>query len=114
MTLATAFSCDSADDHEKGKEAETVTFSVTGTRSSVDITYGDDSSNYEGPPNPPMTATLPVKRDAEYYVVTAQLQGSGNITCKVQIGDAAKVGHARGSFNICSAQLNRTDDRWEG
>ena len=90
----------------KGKGATEAVFSVTGTApSGVDITYGDDGSNYQGSA-PPFHATLPVKKGAMYYAVTAQLQGGGNITCKLTIGDAVKVGHAVGGYNICSAQLN--------
>jgi hypothetical protein len=41
-----------------------------------------------------------------YEAVTAQLNGGGNVTCKIIIGDAVKVGHASGGYNICRAQLN--------
>lgn len=91
----------------KGKGATVAIFTVTGSApSGVDITYGSDGSNYQGPKQPPMSKKLRVKKDALYYQVSAQLQGGGNITCKVKIGDAVKVGHARGGYNICSAQLN--------
>jgi hypothetical protein len=53
-----------------------------------------------------MDETLSIKKDALYYQVTAQLQGGGDVTCTLTIGDAVKVGHARGGYNICSAQLN--------
>jgi hypothetical protein len=85
---------------------EEAVFSVTGTApSGVDITYGNDSSNYQGSALP-FHAKLHVKNDAMYYTVTAQLQGSGRIMCKLTIGNAVKVGHAAGGYNICSAQLN--------
>lgn len=71
----------------------------------VDITYGSDSDNRQGN-GMPFAATLPAHSDAMYYAVTAQLNGSGDITCTVQIGDHVKTGHASGSYNICSAQLN--------
>jgi len=109
LLTTAASSCDTTTPggSSKGKGGKTATFTVTGTApNGVDITYGDESSNYDGPKNPPMTKTLDVKSDALYYAVTAQLQGGGDVTCKVQIGDAVKVGHARGSYNICSAQLN--------
>jgi hypothetical protein len=53
-----------------------------------------------------MNETLSIEKNALYYAVTAQLQGGGDIMCKIQIGDAVRVGHARGGYNICSAQLN--------
>ena len=101
----------------KGKGAKTVTFTVTGTAPyGVDITYGNDSStNYQGPARPPITKTLAVREGALYYHVSAQLSEGGktaglvappNVTCKVQIGDAEKVGHATGGLSICAAQLN--------
>jgi hypothetical protein len=90
----------------KGSGATQASFSVTGSApSGVDITYGSDGSNYQGSP-PPFNASLQINKSALYYQVTAQLQGGGNITCKVQIGDAVRVGHAVGGYNICSAQLN--------
>jgi hypothetical protein len=103
-----ASSCDtSSGGSSKGSGATQVQFSVTGSApAGVDITYGNDSSNYQGPKHPPMNKTLSVKKDALYYDVTAQLQGGGSITCKLKIGDAVKVGHAKGGYNICSAQLN--------
>jgi hypothetical protein len=90
----------------KSSERNEVVFSVTGTApGGVDITYGDDGSNYQGSA-PPFHARLRIKKGAMYYVVTAQLQGGGNITCRVTIGRAVKVSHAVGGYNICSAQLN--------
>jgi hypothetical protein len=91
---------------EQGSSAEVARFSVTGKApNGVNITYGSDGTNLEGSP-PPFQATMKVNEDALYYQVTAQLQGGGNIKCKVQIGDAIKTGQARGGYNICSAQLN--------
>jgi hypothetical protein len=108
VVFASAASSCGSTSSSKGKGAERATFTVTGSApSGVNITYGRDGSNYQGPSQPPMTKTLRVNKDALYYQVTAQLQGGGNITCKVRIGDAVKVGHARGGYNICSAQLNK-------
>ncbi|HEY3206155.1 MAG TPA: hypothetical protein VGJ58_04315 [Gaiellaceae bacterium] len=92
----------------KGGGAKSAQFSVTGSApQGVDITYGSDGTNLQGPKHPPMNKTMNVNNDALYYQVTAQLQGGGNVTCKVKIGDAVKTGHARGGYNICSAQLNK-------
>jgi hypothetical protein len=78
----------------QGQNATSVTFTVTGNApSGVDITYGSDGSNYQGPKRLPMTKTLQVNKSALYYDVTAQLSGGGggDVTCKVQIGDAVKT-----------------------
>jgi len=88
--------------HAKPKVKFTVTGDAPG---GVDIMYGSDSDNRQGG-GMPWSATLPLHDDALYYSVTAQLQGGGDITCKVQIGDQVKTGHASGGYNICSAQLN--------
>jgi hypothetical protein len=108
LVASGASSCDtSAGGSSKGSGATHVQFSVTGSApTGVDITYGNDSSNYQGPKHPPMNKTLSLQDNALYYDVTAQLQGGGSVTCSVKIGDAVKVGHAKGDYNICSAQLN--------
>lgn len=82
-------------------------FKVWGTaKAGASITYGSDSENLEGE-GLPMTRTLKVKSDALYLHITAQLQGGGDIHCSVTLGDQTKEGHAQGSYNICSAQINR-------
>jgi hypothetical protein len=104
-----ASSCDTTGGgSSEGSGATQATFTVTGSApAGVDITYGSDSSNYQGPSQPPMTETLQIDDNALYYQVTAQLQGGGDVTCEIQIGDAVRTGHARGGYNICSAQLNK-------
>ena len=88
-----------------GSGATQVTFEVDGNApNGVDITYGNDGSNYQG--SLPLYETLTIEKDAMYYVVTAQLSGGGAVNCSVTIGDAVATGHARGGYNICSAQLN--------
>ncbi|MFE6805292.1 hypothetical protein [Streptomyces sp. NPDC057696] len=83
-----------------------VVFKVWGSApSGVDTTYGSDSDNRDGS-GLPMTKTLPLNDDALYFHITAQLQGGGDINCSVTIGDKTKKGHASGSYNICTAQLN--------
>jgi hypothetical protein len=89
-----------------------VVFKVWGTAPAgalgpLDIMYGSDSDNRKGDfHNGKFEATLPLKSDAMYYSLDAQLQGSGDIHCSVTIGDQTKTGHASGGYNICSAQLN--------
>jgi hypothetical protein len=114
LALATgASSCDTVtgEDSSSGAEGATeVSFSVTGSApNGVDITYGSDSSNYEGS-SPPYDATLTIDGNALYYAVTAQLSGGGDVTCEVRIGDVVRTGHAVGGYNICSAQLNKSYD----
>ena len=54
--------------------------------------------------------TVPFDASALYYAMNAQLQGDGNVTCKIVVtgpGDApltASNGAASGGYNICSAQ----------
>ncbi|MEV8564485.1 hypothetical protein AB0436_02625 [Streptomyces sp. NPDC051322] len=95
---------------EKKKPTNVATFKVWGNAPAgalgpIDITYGSDSENIQGR-GVPMTKTLKVSKDAMYYNVTAQLQGSGDIHCSVTIGGKTKTGHAQGGYNICSAQLS--------
>jgi hypothetical protein len=111
--LTGASSCDTSmsDSSSGGSDATEVTFTVTGDApSGVDITYGNDSSNYQGPKQPALYETLPIDKDAMYYQVSAQLMGGGNVTCEISIGDEVRTGHAVGGYNICSAQLNADFD----
>ncbi|WP_405944740.1 hypothetical protein [Streptomyces sp. NBC_00932] len=92
------------------KKGDVVTFKVWGNAPAgalgpIQTTYGSDSENIEGK-GVPMTKTLKVSKDAMYYSVTAQLQGSGDIHCSVSVGGKTKTAHAQGGYNICSAQLS--------
>ncbi|MET7380957.1 hypothetical protein ABZT08_19410 [Streptomyces sp. NPDC005526] len=99
-------------DTKKDSDKKTVVFKVWGTApagalGSLDITYGSDSDNRKGKfANGKFEATMPVDKDAMYFSVTAQLQGSGDINCSVTIGGKTKKGHASGGYNICQTQLN--------
>ncbi|MET7479202.1 hypothetical protein ABZT17_33250 [Streptomyces sp. NPDC005648] len=102
----------------KGQKAATqpkrkvVTFKVWGTAPAgalggLDITYGSDSDTRKGTfKNGEFEATLPFHKDALFYTVSAQLQGSGDINCSVTVDGHTKKGHASGGYNICDAQLN--------
>ncbi|GAA3355250.1 hypothetical protein GCM10017744_017050 [Streptomyces antimycoticus] len=93
---------------KKSEEAPagTAVFKVWGSApSGVDITYGSDGENLDGS-GLPLTRKLKVKDDALYYQISAQLMGGGDIRCSVTIDGETKTGHARGGYNICSAQLN--------
>ncbi|WP_432034878.1 hypothetical protein [Streptomyces cucumeris] len=86
--------------------AGTAVFEVWGSApSGVDITYGSDSENLDGH-GLPLTTTLRIKDGSLYYHISAQLMGGGDVTCSVTIDGETKTGHARGGYNICSAQLN--------
>ncbi|MFE2072933.1 hypothetical protein [Streptomyces misionensis] len=103
---------DTKNSGDSKSDKKTVVFKVWGTAPAgalgpLDITYGSDSDNRKGKfANGEFTATLPLSKDAMYYSVTAQLQGSGDIHCSVTIGDKTKKGHASGGYNICQTQLN--------
>ncbi|MET7313990.1 MULTISPECIES: hypothetical protein [Streptomyces] len=103
---------DSSKSDDENKDSKTVVFKVWGTAPDgalgpLDITYGSDSDTRKGTwSDGKFEATLPVNKDAMYYQVTAQLQGSGDIQCSVTIGDKTKSAHASGGYNICQTQLN--------
>jgi len=81
-----------------------VAFSVTGSApKGTSVAYGRDAANYPG--HFPLHKTLPVFPRTGYYYVSAQLKNGGNITCKLTIGNASSVGHARGGHKACSAKL---------
>lgn len=105
MILTGASSCSSMGQKSSNSSATSVEFVVTGDApNGVDITYGSDGSNYQG--QLPLNTTMQIDTHAMYYTVTAQLQGGGDVTCSVTIGDQTRTGHAVGGYNICSAQLN--------
>lgn len=90
-----------------------VEFVVSGSApDGIDITYGPGGSNLSGPSVLDGTATMsvPFAASADFYALSAQLQGGGDITCKIVAtgpGDApltVSSGAASGGYNICSAQ----------
>jgi hypothetical protein len=96
----------------KQAEQKTVVLKVWGTAPAgalgpLDITYGSDTDNRKGTfDNGTFEATLPLNKNAMYYSVSAQLQGSGDINCSVTVDGRTKKGHASGGYNICDAQLS--------
>ena len=89
--------------------ASMVRFEVWGNApQGVNITYGSDGTNLDG--RLPLDETMTIDENASYYDVSAQLNGGGDIRCAITIGDDVRDGHARGGYNICSAQLNRSYD----
>ncbi|MFJ9377952.1 hypothetical protein [Streptomyces sp. NPDC101455] len=89
-----------------------VVFKVWGTAPAgalggLDIGYGSDSDTRKGTfKDGKFEATLTLDKDAMYYNVNAQLQGSGDINCSVTADGMTKKGHASGGYNICNAQLS--------
>ena len=105
-----------------------VVFIVTGSApGGADITYGSDSDNRSpqgglgalgSGTGLPWQGSMRYRKSALYYDVSAQLQGSGDITCKVRIrvtqfySDGTHIsraktvasGHASGGYNICDGQ----------
>lgn len=103
--------------------ATKVTFVVTGW-GNPSITYGSDSDNRDGGGTRgelgdgntlPWTRSVTFSGDALYYSIDAQLEGSGDISCKIVVsgpGDdplTVSRGHASGGYNICSAQAAPDD-----
>lgn len=112
------------------KQTDTVVFRVRGS-GYPSIQYGTDSDNNQatgghGPLGDgnalPWTASMTYNPNALYYVVSAQLEGSGNITDTVTevittyCSDGTHKtesfplasGHASGGYAIASAQYNST------
>jgi hypothetical protein len=103
--------------------AQTVTYSCTGhAGDGVDITYGAEGSNASAS-HLPFSVTMPLDSNAEYFNVTAQLQGDGTVSCTTVVnyaddsGDAQSVtqsGTASGGYNIASAEVcSDLDDGWQ-
>ncbi|MGY4925175.1 hypothetical protein [Streptomyces sp. 900105755] len=92
--------------------AHTVVFKVWGSAPAgalggLDITYGSDTDTRKGTfRKGRFEATLPLKDQALYVDVMAQLQGSGDINCSVTVDGKTKNAHASGGYTICNAQLS--------
>lgn len=94
--------------------AQTVTYSCTGQAGDgVDITYGAEGSDI-GAHHLPFSATEPLNTKAQYFNITAQLQGNGAVTCSTVVnwtdgsGNAQSVtqsGTASGGYNLASAEV---------
>ncbi len=87
-----------------GYGASRAVFMVTGSASKgVSVTWGDNRATYYD--RFPLHKTVPVNERLAYYFVSAQLTNGGNVTCKLIIGSASSVRHARGKQNACTARL---------
>ena len=91
-----------------------VVFRCTGNAPrGIDITYGPEGSNY-GASRLPFSRTLDLDANAQYYNVTAQLQGAGTVSCSTNVNWAdysgsqqtvTQTGNASGGYNIASAEV---------
>lgn len=87
----------------KPAAAQTVTYEVTG--STANVTYGPAGSNSEG--TVPMHVTKPLGTPI-YYAITAQLQGSGSVTCKILVsGKVISQATANGGYNIAQCEISQ-------
>ncbi|MFK0284181.1 hypothetical protein ACIQVL_27485 [Streptomyces sp. NPDC090499] len=99
-------------DSKKADAPKTVVFKVWGTAPAgvlggLDINYGSDNDTRKGTfKDGEFEATLPFSKEAMYYTLNAQLQGSGDINCSVTVPGQTTSGHASGGYNICNVQLS--------
>jgi hypothetical protein len=84
---------------------QTVTVIVTGDQ--ADVTYGPTGSDLAG--TVPMDETASIPADPpRYYAVTAQLQGSGTVSCEIEVdGKALSQATASGGYNIARCEISR-------
>jgi hypothetical protein len=87
--------------HARAAAAQTVTYEVTG--SAADVTYGPAGSSFSG--SVPLHVTKPLGTPA-YYDVTAQLQGSGTVSCKILVGSVTVASAtASGGYQIADCEI---------
>jgi hypothetical protein len=86
----------------KAAAAQTVTYEVTG--SDADVTYGPTGTSLSG--SVPMKVTKPLGTPL-YYSITAQLQGAGSVSCKIEVdGKVISQGTATGGYNIAQCEIS--------
>ena len=96
----------------KSRPAAALTYRVTGTPDAA-VTYGPAGSTVTGEGPIHVTTTL---GSALYYSITAQLQGSGSVTCEILIGSTlmsrsvATGGHSLAS---CGISQNPLSGKWQ-
>jgi len=90
--------------------AAQVTYKCTGSApDGVDITYGPEGSDYSAS-RLPFSKTMPLTGSPQFVNVTAQLSGSGHVSCTttVQASDGTKTVNsaaASGGYNLASAEV---------
>lgn len=83
---------------------QTVTFVVTGTPG-ADVTYGPAGTSVSG--TSPMRVTKPLGNPM-YYSLQAQLQGGGQVTCKILVdGKIIAESVASGGYNIADCEISK-------
>jgi hypothetical protein len=88
---------------------ETVTYIVSG--SNADVTYGPAGSSLSG--HSPMKVTKKLG-DPAYYSISAQLNGSGHVSCKLEIdGEVVSHAEASGSYQIAMCEAVNFGGEWQ-
>ena len=83
--------------------AQTVTFVVTG--SPADVTYGPAGTSVSG--TVPMHVSKPLGTPL-YYDISAQLQGAGTVSCKIEVNGAViSSSTASGGYNIATCEISQ-------
>lgn len=88
---------------KKAPTRQTVTYVVKG--SPADVTYGPAGSDASG--SVPMRVTRRL-RNPQYYAISAQLNGSGSVSCKILVdGKAISRATATGGYNIADCEISQ-------
>ena len=83
------------------------------TGSPADVTYGPSGSSLSGSVPLDVAGKIPSPAPA-YYAVTAQLQGSGSVSCQIKVdGDVISTGRATGGYSIATCEISQGPDGWE-
>lgn len=83
--------------------AQTVTYVVTG--STANVTYGPAGTDLSG--SVPMHVAKPLGTPS-YYAITAQLQGGGTVSCKIEVdGKTISSSTAQGGYNIAQCEISQ-------
>lgn len=86
----------------KPAAAQTVTYVVTG--SAANVTYGPAGTDLSG--TVPMSVIKPLGTPI-YYSISAQLQGSGTVSCTIKVdGKAISSSTASGGYNIATCEIS--------
>jgi hypothetical protein len=89
---------------KKAATPDTVTYIVTGS-ASADVQYGTAGSTAQG--HVPLKVTKKLGNPL-YYSISAQLQGSGKVTCKIEVnGKAISTATASGGYNIAMCEMSK-------
>ena len=84
---------------------QTITYVVKGTPGASQVTYGPDGSNFNG--NTPMRVVAHLGQP-QYYAISAQLQGSGTVTCVIKVdGIPLSTATANGGYNIADCEISQ-------